>query len=281
MARSIWNGAVMLAGMAVPVKLFAATQPTTPRFRELHQKDGAPIEHRRVSTKTGREVPSEQIVLGYETGNGRYVVLSPDEVRAIEQPERKAIEIEAFVPAEQIDPIFYDRAYHVGAQKDGRDALAALLAALERTDLVGIGRVVLRSKEQLVALRAGDGVLNMSTMRFADELVAAEELDLPEPKRAPTQREVEMAEELLEGLHAEFDPSAYHDTYRERVDSYAKAKAKGKAPELPELEEPAEPEDLMAALQASLEAAPKRKRPSERRRGHAAAAKGSRRKARR
>jgi DNA end-binding protein Ku len=156
-----------------------------------------------------------------------------------------------------------------------------LLAALDRTDLVGIGRVVLRSKEQLVALRAGDGVLNMSTMRFADELVAPDELDIPEPKRAPTPREVEMAEQLLEGLYAEFDPSAYHDTYRERVDSYAKAKSKGKAPELPAVEEPAPPEDLMAALQASLEAAPQRKRPSPRRRGHAAAAKKAPRKARR
>lgn len=260
MARSIWNGAVTIAGVNVPVKVFAATQSQTPRFRELHVKDGAPIEHRRVSSKSGREVPNERIVKGYETSKGRYVVLSDEELRAVEQPERKAIEIEDFVPADQIDPIFYDRGYHIGAQSEGRDAFAALLTALERTGLVGIGRVVLRSKEQLVALRAGDGVLKMSTMRFADEVVDAGDLDIAEPGRAPTKREIEMAEQLVGGLRRKFDPSDYQDTYRRRVREYARAKAKGKAPELPDVEEPSEPDDLMEALRASVDGGGKRRK---------------------
>ncbi len=258
MPRSIWNGAVTIAGVTIPVKVFAATERQTPRFRELHAKDGAPIEHRRVSSKSGREVPQERIMKGYETSSGRYVVMSDEEIRAVEQPERKAIEIEDFVPGEQIDPIFYDRAYYLGAQSNGRDAFAALIAALERTGLVGIGRVVLRTKEQLVAVRPGDGVLQMSTMRFADEIVDPDDLDIQEPDRKPTRGEIEMAERLLESLDQEFDPAEYKDEYRRRVRAYAKSKAKGKEPELPEVEEPQEQADLMEALRASIDAAPKR-----------------------
>jgi DNA end-binding protein Ku len=253
MARSMWNGAITVAGVNIPVKVFAATQSRTPRFRELHAKDGAPIEHRRVSSKSGREVPFERIVKGYESGNGRYVVLTDEEIRAIEQPERKAIDVEDFVPAEQIDPVFYDRAYHLGAGDGGRDAFAALLTALERTGLAGIGRVVLRTKEQVVALRPGDGVLKMSTMRFADELVDPGDLDIPKPDRAPTKRELEMAGRLVEGLHARFDPSDYEDEYRGRVVKYARARAKGKEPELEAPREPEASDDLLDALKESVE----------------------------
>ena len=261
MARSMWNGALTLGGLAIPVKVFAATESHTPRFRELHEADGAPIRHRRVSSKTGREVPNDRIVKGYETSPGKWIVLTDEEIKAVERPERRAIELEAFVPAEQIDPVYYDRAYHLGAQGDGRDAFAALLAALEKTGLVGIGRVVLRTKEQLVAVRPGDGVLRMSTMRFADELVAPEDLDIDEPQRAPTRAEIDMAEQLVEGLAAPFDPEAYHDTYRERVEEYAKAKARGKAPDVPEAEpQPEETGDLLDALKASMEHAGARRR---------------------
>ncbi|HEX6390786.1 MAG TPA: Ku protein [Solirubrobacteraceae bacterium] len=252
MPRSIWNGAITIYATSIPVKLFAATSEQTARFRELHAKDGAPIEHRKVSSKTGREVPKERIVKGYETSPGRHVVLAPEEIRAVEQPERKEIAIEHFVPAEQIDPVFFDRAYHLGAQDEGRDAFAALLRALERTDLVGIGRVVLRAKEQLVALRPGDGVFRLSTMRFADEIVGVKDLDVTLPQRKPSKREVEMAEKLVDGLAQSFDPSAFRDSFKRRVDAYAKKKAKGKAPELPSVEEPEAPDDLLEALEASL-----------------------------
>ncbi len=250
MPRSIWNGAITIYATAIPVKLFAATKEQRAHFRELHEKDGAPIEHRKVSAKTGREVPKERIVKGYETSAGRHVVLAPEEIRAVEQPERKEIAIEHFVPAEQIDPVFFDRAYYLGAQDDGRDAFAALLRALERTERVGIGRFVLRAKEQLVALRPGDGVLRLSTMRFADELVDPPSVDTP--KRAPSKREIEMAEKLVSGLEASFDPSAYRDSFTRRVTAYAKKKAAGKAPELAPVEEPSAPDDLLAALEASL-----------------------------
>jgi len=254
----MWNGALSIAGVHVPVKVFAATEPHTPRFRELHAADGAPIEHRRVSARTGREVPFDRIVKGYETSGGHYLVLTDEEIRAIEAPERKAIEVEDFVPAEQIDPVFYDRAYHLGAADEGRDGFAALLAALERTGLVGIGRVTLRSREQLVAIRAGDRVLRMSTMRFADELIAPAKLKLEEPKKAPSRREREMAAQLISGMKEEFDPAAFEDEYRKRVEDYARRKARGKAPELQPVPAPEETGDLLGALQASMDASRKR-----------------------
>lgn len=252
MARSMWNGAVTVGALTVPIKVYTATSSQTVRFRELHVKDGAPIEHRKVSSKTGREVSNDKIVKGYETSPGHWVILTNDEIKAAEQPRRKAIEIEHFVPAGDVDPVYYEKAYYLGVGEGGQDAYATLAAALEKTDRVGIGRVVLRSREQLVALRSQDGVLRMSTMRFADELVAGGELDVEEPAKAPAKAEVEMAEKLIDGLRADWDPQAWSDEYREKLLTYLQAKAKGKAPDLPEQGVDADEVDLLAALKASV-----------------------------
>ena len=238
----MWNGAVAVGALTVPVKVFTATESHTVRFRELHTKDGAPIEHRKVNPKTGREVAGDKIVKGYETSPGHWVVFTNEEIKASEQPSRKAIEIEHFVPAEQIDPVYYDKAYHLGVGKDGDEAYATLAAAIEKTGRVGIGRVVLRSREQLVALRSQDGVLRMSTMRFADQLVAiGKDVEVETPKKSPTKQEVEMAEKLIDGLGDEWQPEALTDSYREKLLTYLKAKAAGKG------------DDLLATLTASVE----------------------------
>jgi DNA end-binding protein Ku len=251
----MWNGAVAVGALTVPVKVFTATESHTVRFRELHEKDGSPIEHRKVSSKTGREVDKDKIAKGFETSPGHWVVLSDEEIRAVQQPARKAIEIEHFVPADQIDPVFYDKAYDLGAGEDGDDAYVTLAAALEKSGRVGIGRVTLRSREQLVALRAQDGVLRMSTMRFADELVEPDDLDLEKPSKAPTKQEVDMAEKLVDGLRTDWDPDAWEDSYRDKLVTYLEAKAKGKAPDLPsDGDEPEDDVDLLAALQASMKA---------------------------
>jgi DNA end-binding protein Ku len=253
MARSMWNGAVTVGALTVPVKVFTATESHTVRFRELHEKDGAPIEHRKVNAKTGREVAKDKIVKGYETSPGHWVILTDEEIKAAEQPRRKAIEVEHFVPAEQVDPVYYDKAYYLGAGDAGKDAYATLAAALEKTGRVGIGRVVLRSREQLVALRSCDGVLRMSTMRFADQLVTPDELDIERPKKAPSKQEIQMAEKLIDGLGDEWDPERYSDEYRAKLLTYLKAKAAGKQPDMPAAgEEPADDVDLLAALQASM-----------------------------
>jgi DNA end-binding protein Ku len=242
--------------VVVPVKLFSAIEDRTVHFRELHAKDGAPIEHRRVSSKTGREVPSERIVKGYETSRGRWVLLTNEEIKAIEAPARKAIEIEDFVPAEQVDPAFYDRPYHLGVGDGGREPYAVLHAALRKTGRVGIGRVVLRGREQLVSVRAGsDNLLELSTMRYADELIDPGDVDVPAPSRTPTKQEADMAAKLTQGLHQRFKPEQYEDEYRARVLDYLERKARGEDVELPSDEAPEETgDDLAAALEASVKA---------------------------
>lgn len=251
----MWNGAVAVGALTVPVKVFAATESRTVSFRELHEKDGAPIEHRKVNAKTGREVLKDKVVKGYETSPGKWIVLSNEEIKAAIQPARKAIEIEHFVPAEQIDPVYYDKGYVLGVGKDGGAAYATLAAAIEKTTgRVGIGRVVLRTREQLVSLRSQDGVLRMSTMRFADELVRiGKDIEVEKPKKAPGKQEVEMAEKLIDGLRADWDPEAWHDEYREKLVTYLEAKARGDAPRFTrDKEEPEDDVDLLAALRASM-----------------------------
>src|SRR3954452_19753164 len=255
MPRSIWNGAIAFGAVTVPIKVFGAIEDQAIHFHEVHLKDGGGIEHRLVNPSSGREVKREKVVKGYEIKEGKWVVLSNDEIKAADQPERKAVEIEDFVPGEQIDPVYYDRPYNLAPQKDAERGYALLNAALEKTGRVGVGRVVLRTKEQVVAIRpAGDGVLRMHTMHATDEIVSADDLDVPKPRKKPDKREVDMAAKLVDGLVAKFDPKRYKDTYRKRVLDLVKRKAEGKEIEVAEPEPPEPSDDLLAALQASLDA---------------------------
>jgi DNA end-binding protein Ku len=258
MPRSIWNGAIAFGAVTVPVKVFGALEDRSIHFHEVHVKDGGGIEHRLVSSDSGREVKREKVVKGYEVGNGKWVVLSNDEIKAADQPERKAVEIEDFVPGEQIDPVYYDKPYNLAPQRGAEQAYALLNAALEKTGRVGVGRVVLRTKEQVVAIRpAGDGLLRMHTMHATDEIVSGDDLDVPKPRKKAAKREVDMAGKLVDGLVADFDPKRYKDTYRKRVLDLVKRKAEGKEIEIEEPEAPEPSDDLMAALQASLDASTK------------------------
>ena len=182
-------------------------------------------------------------------------MLSNDEIKAADQPRRKAVEVEDFVPGEQIDPVYYDKAYNLAPQDGAEPAYALLNAALEKTGRVGVGRVVLRTKEQVVAIRpAGDGLLRMHTMHASDEIVSADDLDVAKPRKKPSDREVDMARKLVEGLVTDFDPDRYEDTYRERILDVVKRKADGKEIEAAPPEAPEPSDDLLAALQASLDA---------------------------
>jgi DNA end-binding protein Ku len=249
--KSIWNGTISFGLAQVPVKLYSATESKTVSFREVHVSDGAPIEHKRICSKDGREVPYKQIVKGYEVSEGKFVVLDPDEVKAAAGARGKVIELEDFVPEGQIDPVFFEKTYYVGSRDDS-EPYRVLLAALERTERVGIGRFTYHNREYLVAVRALNGVIGLHTMRFHDEIVEADELELPKPGKGPAKREVDMAGKLVDSLHRKFDPSEYEDTYREAVLDLIKRKSKGEdlTPEEPEPEE--EPTDLEAALKASL-----------------------------
>lgn len=251
--RSIWNGAIAFGAVNVPIKVYGAIEDKAIRFKELHAKDGAEVGHRLVGPD-GEEVDRKRVVKGYEVAPDEYVVLTNDEIKAADPARRKAIELDEFVPADQIDPVFYDKPYNLAPQDGAEDAYALLVKALEKSDRVGIGRVSLRQRELLVSVRTVDGVLRMQVMRFADELVDAKKLDVDAPSKKPTDREVKMAGALVESLAGDFRPEEYEDTYRERVLEVVKRKEKGEEITLPEPEQRDDSEDLMKALEASLKA---------------------------
>jgi DNA end-binding protein Ku len=251
-ARSLWNGTLTFGEVAIPVKLFSATQDHRIHFREVRLDDGCRIEHRLVGADSGREVAREQTQKAYETSGGKQVILSDEEIGAARGPRPKVIELEHFVAVEQIDPVFYDRPYIVGAQEGGERGYRVLLAALERAQKVGIGRFVLRTREQLVALRPRGRALVLHTMRFADEVVDRADLSVPALRREPSPKEVEMAERLVETLAGDWRAASYRDRYTSDVMALIERKAKGEEIEAPPGEEPLAPDDLLAALEASL-----------------------------
>jgi DNA end-binding protein Ku len=250
--RSIWNGTIAFGLTTVPIKVHSASEDHGIHFHQVHAQDEARIEQKRICSKEGKQVPYKQVAKGYELRSGEYVTLSQEEIDAAAGERSHLIELEEFVRASEIDPVYFDRSYYLGAGQDGADAYRLLHDALARSERVGIGRWVFHNREYLAAIRAaGDGLV-LHTMRFADELVDPETLDLPKPSRAPTKREVEMASTLVETLHDRFEPDAFQDSYRQRVLDLIDAKARGEEPELPEVAESAEMPDLEAALQASL-----------------------------
>jgi DNA end-binding protein Ku len=252
--RSIWNGTVMLGRIPVAVKAYSATEDHTIHFHQVHATDGERLHQKRVCAKDGREVPSKEIVKGYKRSKGRYVVLSMDEIAAAAGDGAHVIELEEFVVTGQVDPVFFDKTYHLGARdKDAREAYRLLHDALAQTDRAALGRWVFHNREYLVALRALDDVVALHTMRFADELVNPGKLKVASAKRQPGKREVEMAGKLVDSLHARFDPSDFSDGYRERVRRLIEAKARGETPQItPEQPRGERDTDLMAALEASL-----------------------------
>src|SRR5579875_669471 len=175
----MWNGTLAFGEVVFPVKLYSIVQERRVRFREVRLEDGCRIVHKRYGSESGEEVPNERIRKAYEISDGNQVVLDEEEIAAARGPNTKVIQIEHFVPGEQIDPIFYDRPYVLGAQNGGEHAYRVLLAALEKTESVGIGRFTLRTREQLVALAPHDQELRLYTMRFADEIVSSSDLDVP------------------------------------------------------------------------------------------------------
>jgi DNA end-binding protein Ku len=252
MPRSIWNGTIAFGLISVPVKVYSATESKSVHFHQVHAKDGARIKQKRVCSKEGKEVPYKEVAKGYEIRSGEYVLLEQDEINAAAGDTAHTINLEEFVCAEDIDPVFYDRTYYLGAGEDGEDSYRLLHDALSRARRAGIGRWVFHNREYLVGVRAGDQVLLLQTMRFAGELVDADRLDLPTPSRAPSKQEIDMAGQLVETLHGNFRPGAFKDTYRDRVLALIEQKAKGEDVELPEPEERETTDDLMAALEASL-----------------------------
>src|SRR5215213_7214763 len=215
-ARSIWNGTITFGLVNVPVKLYTATESKSVHFHLVHARDGARLENRRICSKEDKEVPFEQVVKGYEVSDNRYVILEPDEVKAAAGDRGKVVHLTEFVDAAAIDPVFYEKTYYVGS-READEAYRLLHEALRRCGRAGIGRFTFHDREYLVAVRALDDVITLHTMRFHDEVVSAGDLEIARPKEKPAKREVRMAEQLVDSLEEDFDPSAYEDTYREAV----------------------------------------------------------------
>jgi DNA end-binding protein Ku len=253
MPRSLWNGTIVFGMVRVPVKLYSATESKAVRFRERHCTDGAAIEHRRICTQEGKEIPYGETVKGFEVSSGSYVTLSKEEIAAADGPGAHMIEIEHFVGREEIDPVYYDHSYRLGPGKFGDDSYLLLQAALKRSERVGIGRFVFHNKAHLVALRALEDVIALHTMRFADELLPAGELEIPTPQREPSKPEVSTARALVDQLSSSFQPEEYEDTYRAALLELIERKARGETIAAPEPVQIAPEDDLLGALQASLE----------------------------
>src|SRR3954470_19052225 len=256
MARAIWSGSISFGLLNVPVKLYSAVARRGISLREIRESDGARIRHRRVAEGTDEEVPYEKIQKAFEITSGNYVPISKDEMAALAPEKTRAIEVQDFVDLQQIDPIYFDSPYYLGPADGAEKAYSLLAQALERSGKVAIARFVFRNKEHLAAIRPGDGVLTLTTMRFADEVVPPDELDdvLPSEKPKIGKREIEMAEQLIDSLTRDFDPSIYRDEYREELLAMIERKAAGEdvvaAPQ--EDREPTKAPDLMAALEQSI-----------------------------
>jgi DNA end-binding protein Ku len=258
MARAMWSGTLTFGLVTIPVKLYPAVQRKTVRFNQLDGEDNARIQQRRVNSRTGEEVPYERLVKGFEIAPERYVVVTQEELESLDPVRSRTIEIEDFVDGAEIDPILYDTTYTLAPGTGGAKPYRLLLEAMRRSGRVGIARVVLRTKEYLVALRPADETLQLTTLLFADEVVdpsGMEELEDVRDAKA-TARELDIAEQLIGSLASAFEPERYTDEYRARVLDLVERKAQGE--EIEVVAAPAEAAgpvpDLMSALKASLDA---------------------------
>ncbi len=259
MARAIWSGTISFGLVNVPVRLQGTTVDKSIHFHQVDEKTGSRIRHKRVSEKTGREVDYDRIANGYERSKGKMVIVSDEELAAADPERSHTIDIEAFVPLEQIDPLQYDSGYWVvpDDNEGAKKAYALLRDAMEESEQVAIGRFVMRTKEHLVALRPLQNALVLQTMRFGDELVKASKVDgLPVRTKAGA-KELKAAEQLIDSLATEWDPSGFRDRHRARVQKIIDKKAKGEEITIEAPPERAEVIDLMKALEESVAAARK------------------------
>ncbi len=259
MPRSMWSGAISFGLVNVPIKLYSAVSKKTVRFHQINGETGNRIAQKRTDAITGEEVQYENLVKGYEMAKDQYVIINPDELDSLDPEKSRTIDIEDFVDLAEIDPVYYDHPYYLVPDKGAAKAYGLLLSAMQESGRVAIARVVLRSKEQLVAIRPAQGgtVLMMETMIFADEVVGREALDgLPEAEELKvSDREVQMAQQLIESLVTDFEPARYKDEYREKVLQLIEAKAEGaEIVQQAVAPTPTAVPDLMAALEASLAA---------------------------
>jgi DNA end-binding protein Ku len=253
--RSMWKGAISFGLVMIPVKLYAATEQKDIAFRQVHREDGGRIRFRRVCSLDGAEVPYEDVAKGYELPGGEVIVLTDEDLADLPLASSKSIEVMHFTPADQLDPILFNRSYYVEPEAAGVRAYALLRDALERSGRVAIAQVALRQRESLATLRVRDGVLVLETLLWPDEIRGADFGFLDEDVEVRTQ-ELRMATSLIDSMTVDFDPAEYHDRYREALQELVTAKIEGRDVLQPgEPAAPAASTSLADALKASLAAA--------------------------
>jgi DNA end-binding protein Ku len=257
MARSLWTGSLSFGLVNVPVALVSGVRDLDLHFHQLHEKDGSPIEVQRWCPKDKEEIPIDQVAHSYETDDGTTVIVSDLELEAIAPERTRTIDIEQFVDLEDVDPILYDHPYFLvpAGEDDGTLRAYALLAeVMAGTERAALGRFVMRAREYLAIVRAREGVLSLTTMRFADEIRSTDSIDTASGKSArPTRKQLEAATAVIEELTTEWEPDNYTDRYRQRLQRVVTRKRKGEtiaAPEPPEKIQA--PPDLMEALEKTL-----------------------------
>jgi DNA end-binding protein Ku len=257
MARALWSGSISFGLLNVPVRMYSAVARRNIALREIRASDSSRIKHRRVAEGTDEEVPYDEIIKAFELTPGQYVPLTKDEMAALAPEKTRAIDVQDFVDLEEIDPIYFDSPYYLGPADGAEKAYSLLAKAMQASGRVAIAHFVLRNKEHLAAIRSDGRVLTLTTMRFADEVVPVDELEIvPDKAQKPAKREQEMAERLIESLSTDFEPQAYKDEYREQLLTLIERKAEGKEIVAAEAEAPkaTKAPDLMAALEESIAA---------------------------
>lgn len=266
MPRAIWSGSISFGLVSIPVKLFSAVSEQSVRFNQLDGRNNARVRQRRVNEATGEEVPHSEIVKGYELGSGRWITITDDDLAQLMPEQNRLIELEEFVDLDEIDPVYYSGSYWLGPA-DAAKPYALLATALHQSNKVGLGRFVLRSNQHLAVVRSVEGCLMLSLMVWADEVNPPEAI--PGMDKATdvelNDKELAMATSLIESLTETFEPEKYHDTYRQAVLELIDRKADGEEAPVPA---PADDRDdtvvdLMAALEASVAAAKKSRRPKD------------------
>jgi DNA end-binding protein Ku len=254
MARALWSGSLSFGLVNVPVQLFSAVRDQDLHFRQLHEKDGSPIETRRFCAAEDEEVPFEEVGHGYELDSGKEVVLSDEELAAAAPRKTRTIDIEAFVDLADVDPVYFDHPYFLlpeGEAEGTRRAYQLLVEVMQSTERAALGRFVLRTKEYLVAVRVRDDLLSLTTMLFHDEVRPTK--PVPGGGRKPAKERLDRAVTLIEAMSVDWDPARYEDRYRERLLEVIERKKKGKRITVPDdQDEPSPIPDLMAALERSL-----------------------------
>ncbi|HWM00495.1 MAG TPA: Ku protein [Nocardioidaceae bacterium] len=258
--QAIWKGTISFGMVTIPIKVYSATEEKDISFRQVHTEDGGRIRYKRFCEKDGQEVPYSDIGKGYELSDGRMMILTSEDFAQLPLPTAKSIDVLEFVPLEQVDPLFFAKAYYLAADGVGAKPYVLLRDALTKTGQCAVVKVAIRTRETLALLREKDGALVLQTMLWPEE-VRESEFAVPGSDVTVKDQERAMAESYIATLEAEFDPTRYHSEYREALEELVEAKASGLEPAQvqEEADDSGEVVDLVAALRASVDAAKRRR----------------------